>query len=144
MVELTAKEALNLLKADEERLNLLENEKASLLALLEEIRVAKESLNVLPEKEEEAMVPIGGTVLVPAKLGGKTVNVGVGAGVVLEESIEDAIKILEKRERRINLQLNEITDIQRKIRERDRKISEKLREFFKEQERTGEGVPVIG
>jgi prefoldin alpha subunit len=81
---------------------------------LEELARARETLSQYKSAEigSDILVPIGGNSFVFAKASDNTkAIVGIGSGISLEKSMEDAIKTMEERS-------NELTESIRKLSER--------------------------
>lgn len=142
MVELTPEEAIALLRTDEEKMRALEGQIQQLMVALNEIKLSKASLELIPKDPENSLVPIGAGVFLPVKAGTETVNVEVGAGVVLEETIEEAQALLDKREEDVNKNITEVNNELEKTVNRAQKLSDKIRQHM--QRRPQGDVPVIG
>jgi len=88
----------------ESRLDQLLQQRNFIVNKLQEIEVTRETLNEIAEVgEEEILVSIGSLTYANAKLSRvDKVLVEVGADVALEKSINEAIKILNKRRDNLN------------------------------------------
>lgn len=142
MVELSADEAIALLRTEEEKMRAFEGQRQQLLLSLQELAMAKASLEAIPDKKEDALIPIGGGVFLPVEAGNKKVNIEIGGGIVAEKTVEEAMEILNKREELINANLSELNEELKKIAQRAQKLSDKIKEYL-ERQRQG-NVPVIG
>ena len=142
MVELTAQEAITLLKTDEEKFRAFEAQRQQLIIALQEISLAKGNLDIIPNKQESALVPIGAGVFLPVTTKEAKVNVEVGMGVVLEESLGGASELLNKREELIKNNLTELEKEMEKISSRIRNLGDKIKTYMEQQR--PDNVPVIG
>lgn len=140
MVELSFREAVALLKADEEKIKLYEAQKQSLLFALQEINTARNSLEAVVTGRN-ALAPIGAGVLMPIKIGKNKVKVDVGAGVVVEKSVEEAKEILNKREEMIKDTISQIDDEITKLYNTVRDLSAKIQDYLRRQKEND--VPVV-
>ena len=106
----------------ESRLNQLIQQRSFVESRLGEIEITKETLNEIAEVgEKDILISIGSLTYANAKLSKvDKVLVEVGANVALEKSINEAIKILERRKNN----LNEIVD---RLDEEIRRVSEMMR-----------------
>lgn len=92
-----AKMRLDNLSKQAEMLQMSLNEHARAVETLKAVRGAKEGT--------EIMMPVGAGAFIPARTtGAKWAIVGIGAGVALEKSYEDAVATLEKDSAEIELQ----------------------------------------
>ncbi|MCD4740711.1 prefoldin subunit alpha [archaeon] len=142
MVELSPDDAISLLRTDEQRMKTLENQRQQLLLAIQETEMTKRTLEELPENQKDSMIPIGAGIFLPAKTIKDTVTVNIGAGVIVEQNIEQALKTLGKREEKFKDDIAEITEQLEKITKRAQKLSAQLQAHMMQQ-RQGD-VPVIG
>ena len=144
VVELSAQEAIARLKMDESQIGAIQQQMRAIVEIIEENRKAIETLKGLPKKETEASIPIGGGVMIPGKLGAQgMVKVNIGAGIVVEQAIEDAIAKLEKRVKGLEEEMKKIQESGQAINFDALKIRKKLGEYMARQKSEGD-VPVIG
>jgi prefoldin alpha subunit len=142
MVELTVEEAIALLRNEEDKLRELEMQRQQLLLVLQELGIAKSSLDVIPDKKGNALMPVGGGVFLPVEAGGSKVIVNVGAGVVVEETVVEALELINKREEMITNSMSELNAEFEKISTQAQNLSEKIRQRIARQQQTD--MPVIG
>jgi prefoldin alpha subunit len=128
MVELTAQEAVSRVREDEFRLGLIDQQLRALAQLLDEVRVTRVTLEELPRKAAESLVPFHG-VFVPAKVGGDSVGIDVGAGVVVEKTVDEAIDFLKKREKLLGDNVSQLQVSAQRIAAEMAEIQAKLNEF---------------
>ena len=144
VVELSAQEAITRLKMDESQIGMLQQQIRAIVEIIEENKKAIETLKNLPKKETEASIPIGGGIMVPGKLGTQNmVKVNIGAGVVVEQTPEDAIAKLEKRVKGLEKEMKSIQDSGKAINFEAVKIRRKLEEHMARQKPEGD-MPIIG
>jgi prefoldin alpha subunit len=145
MVELNAEDALKLIRMDEERLRILENQKQALNNAMQEIQSARLSLQDFPKKQQEAIFSLGAGNFTTAKIGGDKLLVSLGNNVVMEKTVEDALETLDKREESIKEELGKINESQNRIRKRAENVSQKLRDYMQSQKGDSDSdVPLIG
>lgn len=141
MVELSFQEAAALLKADEEKIKLYEAQKQSLLLALQEINIARSGLEAL-SKGGNALAPMGAGLLMPIEIKKDKVKVEVGAGVVVEKTVDEAKEVLNKREELIKDTISQIDDEMAKLYNTVRDLSAKIQDYLRKQKE--DDVPVVG
>lgn len=141
MVELSFQEAVALLKADEEKLKVYEAQKQSLLLALQEIEVARKGLEAVV-KGGNALAPMGAGILIPIKIEKGKVKVDVGAGVVVEKTVDEAKEVLNKREEQIKEAIEQIDAEMVKISNTVKDLSSKIQAYLQKQKESD--VPLVG
>ncbi len=97
-MEVTVDQAINLLRAEEARVQELTNQLNQAIALMNELQLARITLENLPEEESEVLLPIGSGVFVPSKATRNAkILVNIGSGVVVEKTVEEAVQFLKTR-----------------------------------------------
>jgi len=80
------------------------------------------------QQGEELLVPLGGNVFVRASVTDtKTVLTGIGDGVVMEKSINNATNFLDKRIRELQAQEEQLIQVSQDIRSKVEQLNQKLR-----------------
>lgn len=141
MVELTVEEGLAVLRNEEEKLRMMDMQRQQIMLALQEISIAKSSLEVIPDKKGNALMPIGGGVFLPVEAGGTSVIVNIGTGIVIEKTVQETKELLDKREELLNNSLTEINAEFEHVSSQAQKLSDKIRERLARQQTD---VPVIG
>jgi len=133
----------------EQRLILQEMERLySEIALLEraiaERQMALASLNEYKnaEEEKETLVPIGGNVYIPSKLvPKKSLLVGVGAGIYVAKSVDDAINFINEALAKLNRAHRERLAALENLRRRYDEITAMIAELRMREEARGQRQP---
>lgn len=115
-----------------------------LSALLNELQAAINTIEGAEKMGEgaEVLIPIGGASYMRAKLAhGEKVIVGVGAGIAVEKSLEDARKFFEERVSEVSQALASAQSQLASVVSRMSQIEPKIREAFeaKEARKAGQG-----
>ncbi len=132
MMEITIEQAINMLKAEEAKLADLNKRIADADALLRELVTAKATLENLPDKETETLVPVGGGIFLPVSASKKTkVLVSVGAGVSTEKTIDETVKFLDKRIDAVKKTLNDLINLANKTQKNISVLRAKIDEAIK-------------
>ncbi|HIQ10165.1 MAG TPA: prefoldin subunit alpha [Euryarchaeota archaeon] len=105
----------------EEAVRAVEQQIGMLTTLVQETEVAIAALKSLKEKGE-GLLPIGAGVFVPVEMKGEQVLTGIGANVFVEKSVDEAIKILEKRKESVKKVLEETKKRRLKLIEQARRV----------------------
>ncbi len=139
-MELTVDQAIQLLRFEEAKLKDVEARMNQSMALLNELQLAKATLQNLPGKKTEGLLPIGGGVMLPALTEKGNVLINVGAGVVVEKSLEDAVSFLDKRIKMIEENMNNLARLAQKTAKNISVLRAKIDEAIKARQ----GPAVVG
>ena len=143
MVELTPEQAVQRAKMEEQQLQALQQQGTQILQLIQEARATKQMLEDLKGFESTSMFPIGSGVFVEGKLSGGKFMMDVGAGNIIEASIEDITKVLEKREKDLNNTLKKIGVDAQEVGEDLEALRMKINDYVRKKQSEND-IPVIG
>jgi len=127
MVEISAEQAVGMVRANEARLGQIRQQMAEATRTMEVIGATRSTLEQLPDEEAVGLMPAGG-VYMPIKANASTVKVEVGVGVVVEKTREEAIATLKQREENIRMALAQLQEAGAKIAAESMEIRKKLSE----------------
>ena len=145
MVDISAKEAAARVQMDDVRLREIESQMVTLASTLEGVQVTRTSLNNLPSKKTEAFIPVGSGLYLPAKVGeSKKVMIDVGASAVVEKDSNEALELLDKREKQIREMIDKLRESAEKISKNSAILRQKLQTYFEQQKKEEKELPVIG
>ncbi len=141
-MELTLDQAINLLRNEELKLQDLDNKINQTFAVLTELRIAKVTLEKLPDSETETLLPIGAGILLPTEASNKKkVLINVGSDVVVEKTIPEAIEFLESRIKMIETTLSEMTKMANQTKKNIAVLRKKIDEALRQRQ---QGPTVVG
>ena len=89
---------MSLMEAYRERVETMTRQVQILRATLDEVSLALDSVKAFKDAKEgdEIMVPVGASCFIPVKVtGNKTVVTGVGSGISIQKTSEEATEYLE-------------------------------------------------
>ena len=101
MVDLSAKDAMAKVQINEIRMREIEKQVRQLISTLEQLNVTRTSLQNLPDEEKPSFVPVGSGLYLPTTLEKSTVCIDIGAGVVVEKKSDEAVELLDNREKQL-------------------------------------------
>lgn len=107
---------------------------------LEELERARETLNQYQKAKEgdEMLVPIGGNSFVFAKVATNSkAIVGVGTGISVEKSMEEAIKTMDDRSKELFDTMSKLNERRMAIEEQANVLSQTVQQEVQALERTG-------
>lgn len=110
-IKLTGQQMLQAYNTEQIKLEALQNRRQQLQGLIAETIGAEESLKGIEKapKNQKIMVSLGAGIYIEAKIeSGKEVKTGLGGGVLLNSSIEKALKALAKRSEEIQKDFNAV------------------------------------
>lgn len=136
MVELSESQAIAKLQMDERRLNYIQNQANTILRSLEEIKMTSATIENLPDKGSDGLMPLGG-VFIPVSVKEDKIKVNMGAGVVVEQTRQEALETLKKREESLGQTLQKLQELGEKVNAEALELQRKL------SERQQGNVPVI-
>ncbi len=117
---------LDLIEALYNEINLLQRALVESSGAMDVLKMYRES----SESSFQTMLPIGGSVYLPVTISKpKTIVVGVGAGVFIESSIEDAINYLQRNIDNLNKAINERNRLLEQLRNRYNEITARITEL---------------
>ena len=121
----------------------LQSQMGEIAAGVSEAMSALDALKALKNNPEISMVPVGSGVYVKGgKINASVVLVGVGANILVEKPLDEAITIIEKRietSRELSDRLEKaLNDINTRL----NKIDERARKLMADEEGAGEGVQI--
>ena len=107
----------------------------STLAEYQRAKITIEHLNAADEKSQ-ILIPVGAGAFVNASLtNAKNVLIGVGAGVVVEKTIDEAVLKLDERMKRIQENLEKMASLGQKIQNDAEDLSHKTQQMMEETQR---------
>ena len=107
----------------------------STLAEYQRAKITVEQLHAVDENSE-LLIPIGAGTFVNASLtNASNVLIGVGAGVVIEKTVDEAIVKLEERMKRIQENLEKMVSLGQKIQADAEELSQKTQHMMEETQR---------
>ncbi|MFH1056527.1 MAG: prefoldin subunit alpha [Candidatus Micrarchaeota archaeon] len=109
----------------------LQNQIGTLNALVQENQAAKESLESLEKNSGEALFPIGGGVMVKAKPSVQKVLVEIGAKVIAEKTVSEAIAILDERKEKLVKTISSVQETLQELGGRMMALQKKAEEMQK-------------
>ena len=116
MVEITAEQAIKKLEYDQAKVQQIEREIIRISKLIDEIEVTKNTIEGLSSEEKSALLPLGGGIYLPSKVGGADkILLNIGAGVVVEKETLEAILVLQKRKELLSENAKELQALLQKI-----------------------------
>jgi len=124
---------LTLIEYYKEQLGSLEIQQQYLQAALQDIYKSKVTMEQMEnaDKDTEILIPIGGGVYINGSLNNVTkVLLDVGAGVVTEKGIPDAIKKLEEKIKNIQENFEKLLQMAQKIQEESAKLSQETQQLI--------------
>ena len=127
MNEAELRQAMSALEVFRAQLESISQNQQLVQMSLEELGRAKETLVQYQKAKEgdELLVPIGGSSFVFAKVaGGTKAIVGIGTGVSVERSIDDAIKTMDDRAAELMDSMKKLTDRRMAIEEQATSLSQ--------------------
>ncbi len=131
-MEVTLDQAINMLKVEEAKYSDLNNKIAEANAVLSELITAKVTLENLPKKKTETLVPIGGGVFLPVSATKEAkLIVSVGAGASVEKSVTDTISFLDSKINAVKESLDELIKLMNKTQKNINVLREKINASIK-------------
>ena len=133
--EKDASEHLALLEAYKEQLETLEQQSVYIQALITEYTKARITMEQLSNIKDgvEILMPIGGGVFVPAESKDTSkVLLAEGADIVVEKSIDEAVRSMNKRIEELQNNLVKLDEMAQQIQQKAQEISMALQDMFKE------------
>ncbi len=115
-IELTSQQLEALYSQERSRLETINRQKNYLINILNEHDATINALNEINKtKEKEILVPLGGGVFVDATLGSKKVKTSLTNNVLMDSTIEETVKELEKKKSEIKEGLEKLEKDQNNI-----------------------------
>jgi prefoldin alpha subunit len=107
---------------------------ATVTKLIEEARLASSAVqNVMDESEVESLMPVGIGVYMKALVPPvKKLLVNVGAGVVVEKSIEDTVNYIESRIKEFEVALSQLSSQKQQIEMRMEQIQKQVNQMLQQ------------
>jgi len=136
MVELTERQTIAKLQQNEARLGQIKSQMDGIARTIEELRVTRATIEQMPKKPANGLLPLGG-VLLPVTIKDEKIKVNIGAKVIIEQSREKAIETIKSREMILTDTLKRAQEAGGRISAESRQIQKKLEERHKP------NVPVI-
>jgi prefoldin alpha subunit len=107
----------------------------STLADYQRTKITVEQLNVVDENSE-ILIPVGAGTFVNGSLKNTSnVLIGVGAGIVIEKTVDEAVIKLEERIKRIQENLEKMVSLGQKIQSDAEELSHKTQQMMEETQR---------
>lgn len=104
----------------------------STLAEYQRAKLTVEQLNAVDE-HSEVLIPLGaGTFINGSLKNSSNVLIGVGAGLVVEKTVEEAVKKLDERTQRIQENLEKMASLGQKIQSDAEELSRKTQQMMEE------------
>ncbi|MCK4327173.1 MAG: prefoldin subunit alpha [Candidatus Diapherotrites archaeon] len=125
MVEITAEQAIGMIRGNEAKMGQISEQLQGLARSLEVLMATRSTLEEIKGGEKEGLVPVGGVYL-PVGIDVSTVKVEVGSGVVLEKSREEAIEIVKRRENTLRETADKLQGMAKMLRTESMEIRKKL------------------
>ncbi len=111
-MEISLEQAINLLRVEEAKTQDLSDRLNQAIALMSELKIAKATLENLPSKNTETLLPVGGGVFVPSSASRNAkILVNIGSGVVVEKTVDEAVKFLDERAKNLDKTIKEISKL---------------------------------
>lgn len=107
----------------------------STLADYQRAKLTVEQLNTI-DQNSEILIPIGGSTFINGSLkNASNVLIGVGAGIVVEKPVTEAVRKLEERMKRIQENLEKMASLGQKIQSNAEELSHKTQQMMEEAQR---------
>ena len=133
--EKTITQNLTLIEYYKEQLNHLEMQLQISQAALNDYNKAKLTLENLSnsKKEDDVLIPIGGGTFIKANLGEKdTILTDIGAGIVTEKPLKDALAKVEERIKVMEENRDKLINLAQKIQTEAQELSQKTQEMMQQ------------
>lgn len=127
---------MTLIEQYKEQMSSLETQSSYMQAAIADYNKAKMTIEQLSKtkKSEEILLPIGGsTYIKAATIDSSQVLFDIGAGVVTEKSLDDAIKNIEKRIGDLQRTLERLVEIMQNLQNEAAEVSQKAQNLISEE-----------
>ncbi len=149
MPEINPQQAIALIKQGKAQTEAMKEKEEELNEKKEEVEQSKKTVKNFPKTKKDTIVPLGEGFFLKTEMGEENPRflVEVGAGVILRKNSEEALEVMEKREKEINDHIEELNKNIQQISQQTQKLRETLQKQMQQQQSQGqeEGeLPITG